>query len=454
MDNNQAFRDRPINLDEAGNSKRILAKQPEGKWYTRRTVFAWICILFLIFAPIIKINGNPLMLLDIANRKFSLFGNLFFAQDTFIMALIMLVTVVCIVLFTVIYGRLWCGWACPQTIFLEMIYRRIEYLFEGNPRNNLKNKEEDPFFIFRRIGKHLSFIIISFLITNVFLMWFTGPEKLLEIISSPVSENQLGFIFMAGISIFYYVVYAFLREQICTVFCPYGRLQGVLLDSRSISVIYDFKRGEPRGIKNGGDCIDCGQCIAVCPTGIDIKNGSQYECINCTACIDECNSVMKKIKKPGNLIRFDSYNGIETGKRSVFNARTYAYSAVLLILIFILGFTVSNRSTIDVSILRMPGTMCQIIDSTIVSNIYNVKIINKTNKAKHITFKLTDIQQANLEFTNDISLLKEGKTFETVLMIKLPKQKLKGRTTDLKIGIFDNNILISTIAINFIGPQN
>ena len=335
-----------------------------------------------------------------------------------------------------------------------MIYRRIEYLFEGNPRNNLKNKEEDPFFIFRRIGKHLSFIIISFLITNVFLMWFTGPEKLLEIISSPVSENQLGFIFMAGISIFYYVVYAFLREQICTVFCPYGRLQGVLLDSRSISVIYDFKRGEPRGIKNGGDCIDCGQCIAVCPTGIDIKNGSQYECINCTACIDECNSVMKKIKKPGNLIRFDSYNGIETGKRSVFNARTYAYSAVLLILIFILGFTVSNRSTIDVSILRMPGTMCQIIDSTIVSNIYNVKIINKTNKAKHITFKLTDIQQANLEFTNDISLLKEGKTFETVLMIKLPKQKLKGRTTDLKIGIFDNNILISTIAINFIGPQN
>ena len=147
MDNNQAFRDRPINLDEAGNSKRILAKQPEGKWYTRRTVFAWICILFLIFAPIIKINGNPLMLLDIANRKFSLFGNLFFAQDTFIMALIMLVTVVCIVLFTVIYGRLWCGWACPQTIFLEMIYRRIEYLFEGNPRNNLKNKEETALLI-------------------------------------------------------------------------------------------------------------------------------------------------------------------------------------------------------------------------------------------------------------------------------------------------------------------
>jgi cytochrome c oxidase accessory protein FixG len=370
------------------------------------------------------------------------------------MALIMLVTVVCIVLFTVIYGRLWCGWACPQTIFLEMIYRRIEYLFEGNPRNNLKNKKDDPFFIFRRIGKHLSFIIISFIITNVFLMWFTGPDKLLDIISSPINENQLGFIFMVGVSLFYYFVYAYLREQICTVFCPYGRLQGVLLDSRSISVIYDFKRGEPRGKKNEGDCIDCGQCIAVCPTGIDIKNGSQYECINCTACIDECNNVMEKINKPVNLIRFDSYHGIETGKKSIFNARTYAYSAVLLILIFVLGFTVSNRNSIDVSIIRMPGTMCQIIDSTNVSNIYNVKIINKTNKAKHIAFKLMEIQGVNLEFTNDISLIEEGKTIETVLMIKLPKQLLTGRTTNLEIGIFENNTMIAKTVINFIGPQN
>ncbi|NVN95525.1 MAG: cytochrome c oxidase accessory protein CcoG [Bacteroidetes bacterium] len=450
--NNEAFRDRPLNLDEAGNTKRILAKQPKGKWYTRRSIFAWFCILFLVLAPIIKINGNPLMMLDIVNRKFSLFGNLFFAQDTFILALIMLVSVVFIVLFTVIYGRLWCGWACPQTIFLEMIYRRIEYLFEGNPRNNT-NKEKNHFFVFRKIGKHISFIIVSFIITNVFLMWFTGPDKLLEIISSPISENQLGFIFMVGISIFYYLVYAFIREQICTVFCPYGRLQGVLLDSKSISVIYDFKRGEPRGRKNGGDCIDCGQCIAVCPTGIDIKNGSQYECINCTACIDECNNVMEKIKKPGNLIRFDSYNGIETGKRSNKNARTYAYSAVLIILIFVLGFTVSKRTSVDVTINRMPGTMCQLVDSTSCSNIYIVKVFNKTNIPKKLTFKLMDIQHGALDFTTDITELDGGKAIESVLMIKLKKQELTGRTTDLKIGIYDADSYISTSSINFIGPQ-
>ncbi|MCX6230990.1 MAG: cytochrome c oxidase accessory protein CcoG [Bacteroidetes bacterium] len=454
MEDNETFRDKPNNLDETGKSRKIIAKQPKGKWYLRRTYFAWFCILFLIIAPLIHINGNPFMLFDVVNRKFSLFGNLFFAQDTFILALIMLVIVVFIVLFTVIYGRLFCGWACPQTLFLEMIYRRIEYLFDGNGRNNSKKNQEKKYKALRLIGKHASFILVSFLITNVFIMWFTGADKLIKIMTSPISENQLGFMFMAGISLFYYFVYAFLREQICTFFCPYGRLQGVLLDSKSISVIYDYKRGEPRGGRNEGDCIDCGQCIAVCPTGIDIKNGSQFECINCTACIDECNIVMQKIKKPGNLIRFDSYHGIETGNHSIANARTYAYSAVLLILVFILGFTVSKRSSIDVSINRMPGTMCQEVDSVTVSNIYIVKIINKTNKQKHIAIKLMDLQQGKLEFTSDISTLDAEVSTQSVLMIKLPKQILKGHTTDLKIGVFEENELITVNTINFIGAQN
>jgi cytochrome c oxidase accessory protein FixG len=293
---------------------------------------------------------------------------------------------------------------------------------------------------------------VSILITNVFVMWFTGPEKLLEIITSPISENKLGFLFMLGISIFYYVVYAFLREQICTFFCPYGRLQGVLLDSRSICVMYDFKRGEPRGKKDGGDCINCGQCIAVCPTGIDIRNGTQLECINCTACIDECNTVMKKVKKPGNLIRFDSYKGIETGIRSIANFRTYGYSAVLVILMIVLGFTISNRSSLDVSINRMPGTICQEIDSLTVANIYNVKIINKSSEIKHVSFKLMDMK-GKLEFTHDITTLEGNKAEESVLMIQLPKEAIHSRSTDLKIGVYENDKLITANTINFIGLQ-
>lgn len=452
-ENNQSFRDRPTNVDDTGKSKKIFAKQPKGKWYNRRTWFAWLCILFLILAPIIKINGNPLMLFDIANRKFSIFGNLVWAQDTFILALIMLIVVVFIVLFTVIFGRLWCGWACPQTIFLEMIFRRIEFLFEGNRRNK-GNKEKDDFTKkILLILKHISFIIISIFFTNVFLMWFTGPEKLIEIITSPVQENKLGFLFMLAVSMFYYIVYAFLREQICIFFCPYGRLQGVLLDSKSISVIYDYKRGEPRGAKNEGDCIDCGQCIAVCPTGIDIKNGSQFECINCTACIDECNTVMKKIKKPENLIRFDSVNGIETGKSSIANFRTYAYSAVLVVLIIVLGITVSKRSSVDVSIIRMQGTMYQQTDSLHITNIYNVKIINKTNHQKKIKIKLIDLPEGELQFTSDLTTLIADKASESVLVIKIPLTSLRSRTTDLKIGTYENNDLITVNKINFIGPQ-
>lgn len=452
-ENNQSFRDRPTNVDDTGKSKKIYAKQPKGKWYNRRTWFAWLCILFLIFAPIIKINGNPLMLFDIANRKFSIFGNLVWAQDTFILALIMLIVVIFIVLFTVIFGRLWCGWACPQTIFLEMIFRRIEFLFEGNRRNKGNKEKEDFTKKILLILKHISFIIISIFFTNVFLMWFTGPEKLIEIITSPVQENKLGFLFMLAVSMFYYIVYAFLREQICIFFCPYGRLQGVLLDSKSISVIYDYKRGEPRGAKNEGDCIDCGQCIAVCPTGIDIKNGSQFECINCTACIDECNTVMKKIKKPENLIRFDSVNGIETGKSSIANFRTYAYSAVLVVLIIVLGITVSKRSSVDVSIIRMQGTMYQQTDSLHITNIYNVKIINKTNHQKKIKIKLIDLPEGELQFTSDLTTLIADKASESVLVIKIPLTSLRSRTTDLKIGTYENNKLITVNKINFIGPQ-
>ncbi len=448
------FRDRPINIDDTGKRKWILAKQPKGKWYRRRTIFSSFILLFLIFAPIIKIRGNPLMLLDIANRRFSIFGNIIYAQDTHIMAVVMAVTIVFIVLFTVIFGRLWCGWACPQTIFMEMIYRRIEYLFEGNYRKKRKKIKSPTLRFLNLFFKHLSYFAVTIILTNILLNWFTGPERLREIISSPISENMKGFLVMIGISIFYYWIFAHFREQVCTMVCPYGRLQGVLLDSRSITVAYDYKRGEPRGAKNKGDCIDCKQCIAVCPTGIDIRNGTQLECVNCTACIDECNSVMKKIKKDPGLIRFDSVEGIEKGKKAIFNTRTYAYSAVLIILLIVLAFTVSNRSDLDISILRVPGTIYQEIDSINISNIYNTKILNKSSDEKILTFKLLEPSEGSIQLAIPEVKIEIHGTYESVLIIKIPKKRLKAKSTDIKIGIFDNNILLETSALNFIGPTD
>ena len=447
------FRDRPLNINERGQRNWIYARQPKGEWYTRRTVVAWLAIAFLVLAPFIKINGNPMMLFDIANRKFSIFGQLIWAQDSYLLALIMAVTVVFIVLFTVIYGRIWCGWVCPQTIFLEMVYRRIEYLFEGNYRSGKGKHETTSRNFFRKLAKHTVFILISILITNLFLNWFIGPERLWSLITEPTGEHLFGFLVMLGISLFYYWIYTFFREQVCTMICPYGRLQGVLLDSKSVAVIYDYKRGEPHGPKSTGDCIDCHQCISVCPTGIDIKNGSQLECINCTACIDECNLVMKKIHKPKNLIRFDSVYGIETGKHSVLNARTYAYSAVLLILIIVMAITIINRKPIETTMLRVSGSIYQQVDSVNYSNLYLLKIINKSQSDKALQLKLITPDSGIIQLATGQTLLKTQGTLESVLIVNLNRKVLTGKSTPIEVGIYEGDILLERYSTNFLGPE-
>jgi cytochrome c oxidase accessory protein FixG len=257
---------------------------------------------------------------------------------------------------------------------------------------------------------------------------------------------------MTGISGFYYWIFAFFREQVCTMVCPYGRIQGVLLDSRSITVSYDYKRGEPRGARNKGDCIDCRQCIAVCPTGIDIRNGTQLECVNCTACIDECNLVMQKVQKEPDLIRFDSAAGIETGKKALFNPRTYAYSAVLAILLVVLAFTVNRRKDIDISILRVPGALYQEIDSLTLSNIYNTKILNKSDRERELESRLLYPEEGSLQYAvPEIQIAPNG-TYQSVLIVKIPKNILIGKSTGIKIGTFENGELIESTGINFIGP--
>lgn len=446
------FRDKPINLNERGGRKWVYAKKPSGKWWTRRSIVAYLLLTFLVVVPFLRINGNPLILIDIANRKFIIFGAIFWAQDTFILALLMLSFVLFIVLFTVTFGRLWCGWACPQTIFLEMVFRRIEYLIEGDYRQRLKldNSPWTANKIFRKTLKHTIFILVSMAMTNIFLMWFIGSDRWMELIKEPVGDHLTGFLAMILVSAFFYWVYSFFREQICTMVCPYGRMQGVLLDSKTIMVAYDYVRGEPRGAKNKGDCIDCKQCLSVCPTGIDVRNGTQLECVNCTACIDQCNSVMKSIGKAPGLIRYASEESIKGGHTKIWNARNRAYSMVLLVIFSFFIYTLVTRPEIETTILRTPGLIYQEQDSTY-SNVYNIKIVNKTHDEIPLELKVLThngrIQMAGSEMT-----VKDQSKFESTFILYIPKNEITSDKNEVRFGIFSNEKLLETYQTTFVGP--
>jgi cytochrome c oxidase accessory protein FixG len=448
------FRDRPINVDEKGRRKWIYAKKPKGKWHRSRAMFAVVWLSFFILAPMIKIGGEPFMLLDIINRKFVIFGAIFWAQDTFIMALLMLSFVFFILLFTVTFGRIWCGWACPQTIFLEMIFRKIEFLVEGDYKKRYK-LDQAPWTgqkILKKMVKHGLFILVSILITNIFLMWFTGPERLWEIITDPISEHLQGFLIMLVVSAVFYWIYSFFREQICTMVCPYGRMQGVLLDKKSIIVAYDYKRGEPRGGKNEGDCIDCHQCISVCPTGIDIRNGTQLECVNCTACIDVCDDVMTKVKKPRGLIKFTSIEGIEKGHSTVWNVRNKAYSVVLAILLGFFIFTLLTRPALETNILRIPGTLHQTTEAGDISNIYNMKIVNKTHDEIPVELKLLSHKGMVKKTNPEAIVVSNHEMYESVLIVEIASEDLNSGENRVEFGVYSGDELIETYEVGFLAP--
>jgi cytochrome c oxidase accessory protein FixG len=380
------FRDRHSTVNEKGKRNWVYAYQPAGKLYAWRSWISYLYILLFVAIPFIKVGGMPLLQLNLPEGEFSFFGFLFTPQDFIVFGICMLIGILFIVIFTVIYGRVFCGWVCPQTIFMEMIFRKIEYWIEGSAQTQKKNDtaKYTSKVRARKILKHIVFFILSFCIANLFLAYIIGINKVYAIINSSPLEHLGGFIAMIVFTLVFYSVYAFLREIVCTVICPYGRLQSVLVDKNTLTVIYDFIRGEPRS-KNknrstdSGDCIDCKMCMHVCPTNIDIRNGTQLECINCTACIDACNTIMHKIGKAPNLIKIDAEANIKEGKRFRFDYRVKAYSGLLVILLILLTCFLVSRKIFDATVLRVPGQIAQEQSVGKLSNLYRIKITNKTN---------------------------------------------------------------------------
>ena len=462
------FRDHLATADQEGRRRWIYPRQVSGKYYRWRTWFSWLLLLIMFGGPFITINGNPLLMMNIPERKFIVLGQIFWPQDMIIFAFALLLFLTGIAIFTAAYGRLWCGWACPQTVMMEMVFRKIEYLIDGDARQQqeLAAAPWNAAKLAKRIGKHLIFFALSFLVGNVLLSYIIGWRELCQIITDPPAQHLTGLTFMILFSLLFYGIFARFREQACTFICPYGRFQSALLDENSIVVAYDYKRGEKRAplkreqifgdrrFAGFGDCVACNRCVAVCPTGIDIRNGTQLECVHCTACMDACDRVMTKTGAAPGLIRYASLNGIERGEGLRLTPRLIGYSVVLVVLAAILGVMLFTRADVEATLLRAPGSLFQQMPDGRYSNLYTVRVINKTSREMPVALRL-ESPAGSLEVMGqgDLSVAPQMLSENSVL-IELDPAAMKSGATPVVIGVYSNGKKVQTLKTAFIGPRN
>lgn len=463
------FRDKIGTVSEDGRRVWIYAKKVSGKFYKYRTQLSWFLLAFLFIAPFIKIKGHQFLLFNVIERRFNIFSFPFWPQDFHIFVISMIIGVVFVALFTVAFGRLFCGWVCPQTIFLEMVFRKIEFWIEGDrgaqimldkaPWNGTK--------IRKKVSKWIIFYFISFLIANIFLAYVIGSDALIEIVTDDPAKHLGGLAALLIFTTVFFWVFTWFREQVCIIACPYGRLQGVLLDDKSVVVAYDYKRGEKeagrakfnknedRPASGKGDCIDCKQCVLVCPTGIDIRNGTQLECVNCTACIDACDAMMQHVNLPTGLIRYASEKEIAENQPFKFTTRMKGYTAVLILLIVVFSVMLALRNSVEANLTRLPGQLYQHTDDNKISNVFTYKIVNKTNDTVHsISFKLLNARGEIKEVTGKRFSIPANQLVEGTLFIVMKTSDLESEKTKLKVGIFSGDKQIETTKTIFMGPRS
>jgi len=454
----QAFRDAVATIDQKGKRKYIFPKKPKGDFYNKRTIASIIYLVIFFSLPLIKVNGEPFIMLNVLKRKFILFGQIFGPQDFFIFALGMITFIVFIILFTVIFGRVFCGWACPQTIFMEMVFRKIEYWIDGdfNKQQQLKAMPWNGFKIRKRALKITAFYLISFVIANYFMAYLISMDEVMRYVHEGIAAHSGTFsALMIFTSIFFFVYYWF-REQVCIVVCPYGRLQGVLLDKHSIVVAYDYLRGEPRGKKTTGDvavgdCIDCKACVRVCPTGIDIRNGTQLECINCTACIDACDEIMENLDRPKKLIKYASEINIVKKEKLKITGRIKAYSVVLLLIVSLLVTLLATRDDVDITILRTQGMVYQRMPGGVIANLYSARMFNKTHEDIKVDFLIPQ-EEGTIEIIGNPPIIKKESYAVVMLIIRKKADQIIKRNSTIVIEIKPEGKKSIIKKTSFIGP--
>ena len=456
-----SFRNELASVATDGRRRWIYARQPAGRYYTARTGVAALLVAFLLAAPFVTVGGQPLMMLNVIERRFVLLGIVFPPQDLYLVVLIALSALVTLVLVTVVAGRIWCGWLCPQTVFLEMVFRRLEYLIDGSAEQQLR-RNRGPWTadrVRRTILKQGVFLALSLVIANVFLAWVIGAAAVRALIVDTPLRHPAGFTAMVIFTTVFYLVFARFREQACVLACPYGRMMSSLLDRRTVTVTYDYRRGEPRGRRTAaavqgkaGDCVDCHRCVTVCPTGIDIRNGIQLECVACTACIDACDDVMARVGKPAGLIRHTSAERVESGAERRLTARAAGYAAVWLALVLTATRLLATRADLDVLVLRQPGTMYVSLPGGDVANFYTVQALNRTSRPATFTVDVLEPHGAVATPLGPLGSVGPHALQDGRFLIRVPRTALGGASTPVRVRISAPGHDPLVVESSFLGP--
>jgi cytochrome c oxidase accessory protein FixG len=461
-DGHETFRDALASVHKDGRRKWVYARQPSGRYYRARTAVSVLLLAFLVAAPFVQVNGQPLVLLNVLERRFVLFGMVFWPQDFYLVVLLALTALVTLALSTAAIGRVWCGWLCPQTVFLEMVFRRIEYLIDGSAERQVR-RDSRPWVAadYVRAGiKHAIFFALSFAIANLFLAYVIGAGPLWRIVTDPPSQHLTGLVAITIFSLLFYGVFARFREQACVLACPYGRVMSSLIDRHTVTVTYDAPRGEPRGKVSrdrgaagaAGDCVDCSRCVTVCPTGIDIRNGIQLECVNCTACMDACDAVMAQLHRPPGLIGYRAHEPGRAGRPSWLTPRVLAYATVWALLVATATTLLARRRDLDVLILRQPGTLFAALEDGQVANFYTVQVLNRSARPHLLEYRAVEPAGARITPLGPLDRVEAHGLIESRFFLQLPREHLRAGSTPVRFEVHADGALLATIDSSFLGP--
>ena len=441
-------------LEQDGSRRWIKPRLSQGRYLYYRRIMAYVLIAIFMLIPFIKLKGKPLILLDVVHREFTILGATFLPTDTVLLTLFILCVFVGIFLITALFGRIWCGWACPQTVYMEFVFRPLERLFD---RYHQEGEVQ------RQTIKYILYFILSLVLAHIFLAYFVGVDNLFRWIQRSPFEHPSSFLIMMFTTGLMMFDFCYFREQMCILACPYGRLQSVLLDAHSLIVSYDPNRGEPRGklkrfisadanIPDRGDCVDCKMCVTTCPTGIDIREGLQMECIGCAQCIDACDRVMAKIRKPKGLIRYSSTAAMKGDHWKLFRPRMMFYPTLLMLFVLLFGFVLHGKQNADVTLLRNLGNPYTIMKDGSISNSIRLKIVNRGSASAAYQIGVVSNSSVEMIIEENPFKVEDGQSRTVSLLLGAPRSIFSNGKYHLKIRISDGEGFQEEISYHMLGP--